>query len=235
MVFSYRSVASLLLVPSLLLSSHAAVLPVEKRGADFHLITPEAFSEATANQVTDNYVTITKGSSQTSRSFKYLRSLQKKRVADLSSIIQGDGPSTPLIPASGGAEYLAELTIQGVKVKAIVDTGSSDTWLIQKGFKCVDASGSSQAESACAFGPVYTGSFGSNKIPNVNFNISYGDGEFVTGDFGYANVTIAGITVVNQEVSAHHSRLRYSKCTNINRSPSATTLTGMATALRPVW
>jgi hypothetical protein len=204
MVFSYRSVASLLLVPSILLSSNAAVLPVEKRGADFQLVTPEAFSEATANQVTDNYVTLARGSSQTSRSFQYLRSLQKERVRDASSITKRDGPSTPLIPAGGGAEYLAEITIDGVKVKAIVDTGSSDTWLIQKGFKCVDVSGISQPESACAFGPVYTGSFGSNKIPNVNFNISYGDGEFVTGDFGYANVTVAGITVVNQEVSLNN-------------------------------
>jgi hypothetical protein len=203
MAFSYRSVTSLLLVPSIL-SSHAAVLPIERRGAGFESFTPEAFREAAANQVTDNYLTLTKGSADTSRSFNYLRSLQRERVTDASSIIKRqDTPSTPLISSAGGSEYLIDITVGTQAVKAIVDTGSSDTWLIQKGFRCVDQFGYDQAESACNFGPAYTGSFAAqDKIPNVNFNISYGDGEFVTGDMGYSNVTIAGLTIARQEVSS---------------------------------
>jgi hypothetical protein len=208
MAFSYRSVTSLLLVPSIL-SSYAAVLPIERRGAEFETITPEAFRDATADQVTDNYLALTKGSADTSRSFQYLRSLQRARSTDPTSIIKRqDSPSTPLIPANGGSEYLIDVTIGNQAVKAIVDTGSSDTWLIQKGFRCVDQFGSDQAASACNFGPVYSGSFApEDKIANVNFNISYGDGEFVTGDMGYSDVTVAGLTVKHQEVSAQQPEL----------------------------
>lgn len=35
----------------------------------------------------------------------------------------------------------------------------------------------------------------------MNFNIEYGDGEFLTGVLGYENVTVAGITVDHQEVA----------------------------------
>jgi Eukaryotic aspartyl protease len=35
----------------------------------------------------------------------------------------------------------------------------------------------------------------------VNFNISYGDGEFLTGNFGYEKVTLAGITVKKQQIA----------------------------------
>jgi hypothetical protein len=234
MAFSCRSVASLLLVPSIL-SSYAVVLPIERRGADFETITPEAFREATTDQVTDNYLTLTKGSADTSRSFKYLRALQKERVSDASSIIKRqDSPSTPLIPAGGGSEYLIDVTIGTQAVKAIVDTGSSDTWLIQKGFRCVDQFGSDQAESACNFGPVYTCSFApEDKIANVNFNISYGDGEFVTGNMGYADVTVAKTTVKHQEVCIRIQISRQPRA-NQSRLPLVTMRTGMVIKLRLV-
>lgn len=43
--------------------------------------------------------------------------------------------------------------------------------------------------------------FQDGKIPNENFNITYGDGEFLTGFMGYENVEVGGITVDKQEVA----------------------------------
>lgn len=39
------------------------------------------------------------------------------------------------------------------------------------------------------------------QIPGENFNISYGDGEFLTGILGYEKVTLANITVDRQEIA----------------------------------
>jgi len=109
-----------------------------------------------------------------------------------------EGAIDPLISIEGGVEYLTTITFGETDVDVIVDTGSSDTWLIQSGFKCVNANNAPQSEGACNFGPPYPGNFGYAEIPGVNFNISYGDGEFVTGNFGNIDITVAGITVPGQ-------------------------------------
>ncbi|MGI4850517.1 MAG: pepsin-like aspartyl protease [Janthinobacterium lividum] len=83
-----------------------------------------------------------------------------------------------------------------------MDTGSSDTWLAENGFQCVNlTTGADEPEAACAFGPLYTVSSTFSQIPDENFNITYGDGEFLTGIMGYENVTLAGINVPKQEVA----------------------------------
>jgi hypothetical protein len=109
--------------------------------------------------------------------------------------------STPIIPALGGEEFLVEMEWDGTKVLAIFDTGSSDTWLIQSGFQCVDSAGKNQTQETCAFGPTFNGTFNGGTIPNQNFRIAYGDGEFVNGLMGYEDITIAGVTVPKQEAA----------------------------------
>jgi hypothetical protein len=197
MFYSYSAHA--LLVASHVLSAQAGV--IQERRLDRHGFRLEhhavkAFDRPTSNQKTENYVVLNRKSGQ-SKSSQYLHKVRNARNPRK----RDTGSSTPLIAAGGGVEFLTEIIFGSTSVDVIVDTGSSDTWLIQSNFKCVDASGASQNQSACNFGPTYPGTFGSNKIPNVNFNISYGDGEFVTGDFGTSNITIAGITVPSQTVS----------------------------------
>lgn len=58
-----------------------------------------------------------------------------------------------------------------------------------------------EPESTCMFGPVFDGTFEDGQIADENFNITYGDGEFLTGVLGRENVTLAGITVKDQEVA----------------------------------
>lgn len=56
-------------------------------------------------------------------------------------------------------------------------------------------------ESQCDFGPVFNGSFQDGKIPDVNFNIEYGDLEFAVGEMGHEDVTVAGLTAYGQTVA----------------------------------
>lgn len=56
----------------------------------------------------------------------------------------------------------------------VYSTGSSDTWLVQKGFQCVNVKGKDKPEADCMFGPVYNGTFTDGKIAAENFNITYG-------------------------------------------------------------
>lgn len=37
-------------------------------------------------------------------------------------------------------------------------------------------------------------------FPDTNFNIEYGDGEFLTGTVGFDTVSVAGLTVIGQEI-----------------------------------
>lgn len=90
--------------------------------------------------------------------------------------------------------------------EAVLDTGSSDTWMAETGFDCLgQLSRAPEPESYCKFGPTYNISSTFTQIPNENFNISYGDGEFLTGIVGYEKVTLANITVEKQEVGIVNS------------------------------
>jgi len=145
---------------------------------------------SSVDAVTSNYAPIVK-STKASKSNAILSEAAKRDTT----------PSAALTAALGGQEYLVSIEWAGSSYSVILDSGSSDTWLIQSGFECVDANGNEQSESACDFGPPFSGTFDDGQISNENFNITYGDGEFVTGVMGYEDVTIAGITVSQQEVS----------------------------------
>ena len=90
--------------------------------------------------------------------------------------------------------------------QAVVDTGSSDTWVIQNGYQCSDpSSGDILSTASCDFGPTYQKSSTFSQIPNENFHQSYDDGESLSGTLGTENVTIAGITVPQQEIAVVNS------------------------------
>ncbi|KAF7344192.1 Acid protease [Mycena venus] len=85
----------------------------------------------------------------------------------------------------------------------IIDTGSSDTWVAQKGFNCFDLNGNPVPADTCAFGTAGFNTAASRTFqpfPNVSFNITYGDGEFLSGPVGFDTVTIGGLSVTHQEI-----------------------------------
>lgn len=192
---------SLLLLP---LAVSGATIPLSQRAPKKYGLkeaTVSAFQDASPDHVVDSYLSLSKAENMTSRSSIFL---DKVRRVNNPHLYARDDQLLPrqneqLSLGLGGSEYLVDITFGGQDVTVILDTGSSDTWLIQSGFQCTDSSGNSVDESQCQFGPVYNGGF-TSQISDENFKISYGDGEFVTGNMGYQDVTIAGITVPNQEV-----------------------------------
>ncbi|KAF4871467.1 putative aspartic-type endopeptidase [Colletotrichum siamense] len=101
-----------------------------------------------------------------------------------------------------GFEYIASIGFGDETLQVIVDSGSSDTWAVQKDFICQDSDGTRLNDtSLCDFGPTYNGTFQHGSIPGVHFNITYGDGEFATGLMGYQDITLAGLEVPHQEVA----------------------------------
>ncbi|KAJ7132351.1 acid protease [Mycena epipterygia] len=100
-------------------------------------------------------------------------------------------------------EYLTNITVGGQTFTAIVDTGSSDTWLVKKGFKCFNLTGFPESTETCGFGSDGFDTAASKTFktfPKVSFNISYGDGEFLSGPVGFDTVSVGGLTVTQQEI-----------------------------------
>ena len=107
----------------------------------------------------------------------------------------------PLVFGEEGVDFLAGISFGTQTFDVVVDTGSSDTWLVSSGFTCVNQTTNATLEEAdCLFGPYYTTDTSFTQIPDENFNISYADGEYLNGIVGYDSVTLAGLTVPKQEV-----------------------------------
>lgn len=86
-----------------------------------------------------------------------------------------------------------------------IDTGSSDVWVVEKGYTCRNPDTWDIVPSEkCAFGKAYTPDSTLRPIPGVNFNTSYADGEDLTGTLNYETVVMGGITVEQQELGLVH-------------------------------
>lgn len=108
-----------------------------------------------------------------------------------------------LVSAELGQIFIANVSFGSQTFEAVVDTGSSDTWLVEAGFTCVNLTDNATlTEADCYFGSSgYTPDSTFTPIPDENFNISYADGEYLNGFLGYDVVTFSGITVQQQEVA----------------------------------
>ncbi|SMQ48133.1 unnamed protein product [Zymoseptoria tritici ST99CH_1A5] len=108
------------------------------------------------------------------------------------------GGSGPLDNVAAGAAYALTVNIDGSDYQVLFDTGSSDLFLAKHNFVCEDADGAPVEQYQC---PLRAGpeAFSQGTIEDQLFNISYGDGSFATGDFGYGTVSYGGITVSRQQ------------------------------------
>ncbi|KAL8925478.1 MAG: hypothetical protein Q9172_002195 [Xanthocarpia lactea] len=110
---------------------------------------------------------------------------------------------TSVLNGLGQILYTTNITFGSQTFEAIVDTGSSDTWAVQRGFQCVTGRPPSEItvpEAQCGFGPPITSSTTFKPIPGQNLKARYADGAELTGIVGTESVTLAGITVKNQVV-----------------------------------
>jgi hypothetical protein len=83
-----------------------------------------------------------------------------------------------------------------------LDTGSSDTWVVQTGYECFNATDMTQQlpQQACTYATTtYDISNTFEQIQNQTFGVQYGVG-IATGIVGYEEVTLGGITIQRQEV-----------------------------------
>ena len=75
--------------------------------------------------------------------------------------------------------------------------------MAEQGFSCITLEGVPTSPATCAFG---TSGFSPSKSPtfkpdpDTNFNITYGDGEFLTGSAGFDTVQVGGLAVKGQEI-----------------------------------
>jgi hypothetical protein len=122
---------------------------------------------------------------------------------DASSVSQLLQPSTSLSSAVTNFEiknyrdqvHMTKIKLGTQEFLAAIDTGSSDTWVAETGYKCNNI----KAMGGCMFGPTY------NKSPtfastNSAFWTSLGQ-ESAEGVMGTETVTLGGITVKNQSVA----------------------------------
>ncbi|KIW73950.1 hypothetical protein PV04_02025 [Phialophora macrospora] len=110
--------------------------------------------------------------------------------------------TVPLEPVRLGQELTVEIGFGNAYRKAILDTGSSDTWLVMTDFQCVNrTSGQNISEEGCAFGPTVDLSSKFHQSPNEHLNISYGTGEYLFGVTGNSSFTIGNITIPEAQVS----------------------------------
>ncbi|KAJ7484193.1 acid protease [Mycena latifolia] len=77
-------------------------------------------------------------------------------------------------------EYVVNVTVGGKVFNMILDTGSSDTWVVHEGFSCLDLNGTAVPAATCDFGPAHF-----NPVDSPTFKL-------------FANTTFFEIGVPNQ-------------------------------------
>ncbi|KAM0137847.1 hypothetical protein ACHAO1_003732 [Botrytis cinerea] len=139
---------------------------------------PAAFQGPTTPRNVDTFFTLTAGINS--------------RNGDLSGI-------APANPLQKGHDWYTDLIVEGKTYPVVIDTGSSDTWIVKPNFTCLDyGTGAPTSQSVCLFGPGYPPGSGFKRIPNQHFNTTYASGENLKGTFGFVDVTLGGISVIAQ-------------------------------------
>ncbi|KAJ5618488.1 Peptidase aspartic catalytic [Penicillium herquei] len=111
-----------------------------------------------------------------------------------------------LLSAEYGTTFNVEVTLANQTFKLLVDTGSSDTYVVRQDFVCIDQTTNLEiSQEAYRYGSQYNQSSTYHVIPNQTFGVQYGNG-IASGVMAYEDVTLAGITVLGQIVGiADHS------------------------------
>lgn len=105
----------------------------------FRANTPIASQPSSGHALSSHVLTLKK-SGKAARSSAYLTSLRAGGASASKQYSYGAEPVDSLF----SEEFIAEIEWDGVPFQVIVDSGSSDTWLVQEGFTCVDYSGNLQ-------------------------------------------------------------------------------------------
>ncbi|KAK5167020.1 uncharacterized protein LTR77_007749 [Saxophila tyrrhenica] len=126
-------------------------------------------------KVAEHVVPLKRGNAK-SLSSTYVQAMRGRKLADAGGGRLGTGQAQ-LTSVEAGQVFLAPVTVGGQEFEVVVDTGSSDPWLVVPTFECYDPyTGDPRDQGECYFGPAYNPSLSSNyqRVPNENFNITLG-------------------------------------------------------------
>lgn len=108
--------------------------------------------------------------------------------------------SNPTRLTAYGTFFDTEVTIGKQKFQLLVDTGSSDIWVVQTGYQCLDGTNFTKLpQAACSWNTTYDVSSTFEQIANETLGIQYGAG-VAFGKVGKEDVTVGGITVRGQTI-----------------------------------
>ncbi|KAL3256127.1 hypothetical protein ABHI18_007824 [Aspergillus niger] len=159
---------------------------IVRRSGSHTVYKPAAFAAPSHNKASSKYLELSKTKSKGNvnpRSAAYVKRSTSSGSSSLISLFEGE-------------EFATSITIGGDSFDVIVDTGSSDTWVVKTGFTCIDLdTGRETSESSCDFGSTWTVESSFKEIEGEEFAIEYGDGEYLYGVMGNETVTLADITV----------------------------------------
>ncbi|KAL5049327.1 hypothetical protein BDW71DRAFT_175672 [Aspergillus fruticulosus] len=111
--------------------------------------------------------------------------------------------TAPMVSTEYGTVFDVEATIGGQTFQLLVDSGSSDLYVMKTGFTCLDKNtGLELSEEECGYDltRTYNVSDTYEEIPNQIFGIEYGAG-IASGVMAFEEVTIAGVTVPRQRIA----------------------------------
>ncbi|KAL2005654.1 hypothetical protein VTN00DRAFT_10147 [Thermoascus crustaceus] len=162
-----------------------------KLATGFEEFTPLPFQPPTPGTISSNVLALS-CEAKNSKCSAFLNALKR------------DYRTTPLSLVGSGQGTLVNVTFGDQNVFLKLSTATSDTWIVQEVFQCVNPLTSSDAlDSSCGFGPAFepTKSPTFERIADENFQMHYGRGDSVRGYFGYENITLGGFTVKHQQVA----------------------------------
>lgn len=179
---------------------------IDQRALKERIITTSVSRPSTVGKTSSEIATTNNVVSVTKRHVRYNKRSAAYLLGKISDTAltgtYANGSSSVLTSLEVGEEYATPITIGDQTFEVIVDTGSSDTWVVETGFACTNfETGKKASESVCAFGPYYTTDSTFKKTSGETFSIEYGDGESLTGIIGTETVELAGVTVTGQTIA----------------------------------
>lgn len=119
-----------------------AYTAVAEGGLGVRVTKPLARRTSSTHTISSNILKLKKGT-KASKSSSYLKALRAASASDRRRHDYGAVPVVDLL----SAEYVAEIAWNGIPMNVLIDTGSSDSWLVQDGFTCVDQENRTQPVS----------------------------------------------------------------------------------------
>ncbi|KAJ4420320.1 hypothetical protein N0V82_004419 [Gnomoniopsis sp. IMI 355080] len=107
----------------------------------------------------------------------------------------------PVLVELIGPSYIAHVTVGTKAVPLLIDTGSSDIWVVPSSFTCLDADSHAMEQTDCGFPSYVDDTFSGGVVSNNYLSIIYGNGQFTHGPYGLESVSLGGITVPNQQIA----------------------------------